>query len=724
MAAKLDDVIQRLREEGQLTRNSGTNSIKSLKELTLDVNSTLKVQTDVLRDILAQSTEAAADAARNARLQFETPTTAPTTTQTDSTSAQSGGGGGMRLRGGLALGAGIAAVGVGLAGFIGAITGVGSLGFTGENLPTQAKNIALAMNEFANMDNRAIAIMGGLLASGVLLSKFSGVVGLVKAPVGMAAVGLGLGGFMAGLAAASEGMEYLDLDLSSFQQQSANFVAGFNEFGSLSEESIKMLGILLGSGALVGAVSMKVAGKAAVGMALAGLGIGGFMAGVAAAGDTSGFTGENFKTQVTNMVGGLKELETLSEGSLTALALIAGSSTLVASGSVQIAGKAALGMGLAGLGIGGFMAGVAAAGDISGFDGSKFAEQAGFLADGLKSLEGLNDSTKIALVALAGTFTAATAVNPALGAFGAAGMGLAGFGLGAFITGFYAAFEGANYLGIDGTGFKTIMGNTVAGINEVTSINVPGDNFAGLKTGLINIAQGLTGFATEQLKANLAGAGSAILAFLGLGDTGKDPLKQITDSLEDVDTQQLADAGTALQNVANALQTMSNINVSNIGSDFSAMAKNLIGVVPLLGVLYRGGTIGSGYFDGLPETTVPDGGLQKMLESGDLDGLRDASNLVSQILSGMNMSQGIGPNRTGVTLGAVPSAMVMDPAQAAAIRSYLASTGGGGGDSVAVNAKGGDSYNNAPTYNYYMNRDMPALSFGKNVLQTHQAGAK
>lgn len=655
MAAKLEDVIERLKTEGYLTRWKSEHSIKSLKIHLGESAANLRAQTLILQEMLELQREQAKDAERQSKLLFgRQSNSAPAVPKPQASSSDTSSGGGGRLSGGLGLGVGIAAVGAGLAGFIAAITGVGSLSFTGENLPEQAKNIALGMNEFAKMDNRAVAMIGGLLAGGVLLSKFSGITGLVKAPIGMAAVGLGLGGFMAGLSLASEGMDFAGLDLDAFPKQAENLVAGMNELSTLNDKAITIMGSMLAAGALLSSFSgITTVGKAAVGMTAVGLGIGGFMAGVAAAGDLTGFDGETFSDQSKNMVAGINELGSLSETSIAILGAIALSGGLMAAapGGLLVAGKAAVGMGLAGLGIGGFMAGVAAAGDLTGFDGATFATQAGNMATGLKAIGGLDDSTKTALVSIAGVVAGITTALPVAGLKLTGGMALAGFGIGSFFTGFALAFDiadaaGKKLLGNDGlgSGFETLMSNAVAGINKAASIELPADNFENYKVALTNLSSALTSFAVEGLYQNLANAGSAILEFFGFNrEDAADPIKAVTDSLENVDTAKLAQSATALNNVAVALKQIGSVNLGDVGRNFEGFAKSLLGTTPLLHLLYYGGEYGADWFDGLDAVSLDKKySLQTLMKDGTLKNMSLGTQAMGEILRSMNM--GMNPN--------------------------------------------------------------------------------
>lgn len=701
----LADVIERLRAEGQLTRNSGSNSLKQMRMSIDAVNTTLGVQTKVLQQISASMTEQAKDAARQAKLKF--PKLPGDGQDPSSSSSKPSGGGGPKLRGGLALGAGIAAVGAGIAGFIAAMTLTGSSGFTGENLPKQAKNIALAMNEFAQMDNRAIMILGGLLASGVLLSKFSGVVGLVKAPVGMAAVGLGIGGFMAGLAAASEGMEFLGFDLSSFPKQTKNFVAGVNEFGSMNEQALKMMGVALGTGALFAAFpgigGIARVGRAAVGMTAVGLGIGGFIAGImlpAAAAEELGmknFDGSSFRNQMGNLVAGFNEFSSLNENAMNGLTAIAGVGAIAGAaggGALARAGMASLGMTMAGMGIGGFVAGLMlpstamAELGIENWDGSTFKTQMSNLVGGFKEFESLNSSTQAGLTILAslGAIAGGTGAGLMIAGMAATGMGLAGFGLGAFVAGFFAAGDVAAFLGADGSGFATMIENSAKAIKTAgdAAKDIGSQEFTTFPTAMRNLGDGYLAFSTRMLGANLADLASDFVEFINIfSDGDKKPFQDIVDLAEH--SEELDRSGRALQTVANALSTFGDINVGRLGADYERFLRQLIGTVPLIDVLANGGTYGGGWFDGIDEVTLRKGILDPSMR---LEELSQAAALVRDVLGAMNVAPS-GATVSPMSYNAVPTGndiaaayLANDPRLAGTNQQYINAPVARGGDSV------------------------------------------
>ena len=378
--------------------------------------------------------------------------------------------------------AGMAAVGLGLGGFMsGLMVWSGYEGFQGANFPTQAKNLKDGFNHIGGMDNKALIVMGSMVAAGGLFGATLGVGKSIKGAVGMSAVGLGLGGFMSGLMVFSEVEQFTG---SNFPVQAENLVKGFNHIGGMKKESIAALTAIIGIGAVGGAVSVGKTTLAAGGMALAGLGLGGFMAGLAAPGDLSGFKGTEFATQSKNLTEGFNHLGSMSAGSITALTSLAALGAVGGAVSIGKTAFAAGGMALAGLGLGGFMAGIAAAGDLTGFDGSNFAKQAKNLAAGLGAFSGPQS------VALAAMITAGAVLGPMGSVVAAAGMTALGAGIGGFFTAMAGIGDLGALVGVDGSGLKSMLTNMASGLSVFNTIE--GDNLGSVGTGLIALAGGLT----------------------------------------------------------------------------------------------------------------------------------------------------------------------------------------------------------------------------------------
>ena len=363
---------------------------------------------------------------------------------------------------------------------------------------------------------------------------------------GIAALGVGIGGFFSGLALGDAAIKKLG-DGRAMSTLMTNIGEGLE---SLSNRNMAQLGAMLGVGALWGTFAgVKRSGKAVVGMGAIGLGIGGFMSGLVAAGDVTGFTGEHFKKQAANISEGLDSFGGLKKETLAGLGLMvtAGGLLGAAPGGVTIAGKAALGMGLIGLGIGGFMAGMVAAGDISGFTGDNFKKQATNIADGLNAFDPKVLTGLGGMMAIGGIFGAIPGgAGLALAGSAALGMTAIGFGIGGFITGLAAAGDLGALFGVDGSGISTVLKNTAEGLEAFDKVD--GSNFKELGDGMIGLGPGLL----------------ALMGAKGLGGLS-DTFSNTFTSIKDFFTGEKTDS-TPMQRMVDSLKPLEDMDLTKINS--------------------------------------------------------------------------------------------------------------------------------------------------------------
>ncbi len=233
-----------------------------------------------------------------------------------------------------------------------------------------------------------------------------------------------------------------------------------------------------GSGDSGKGISLKGAAKAAGGMALLGLGIGGFMSGLMVWSNIKAFKGEGFPEQAKNVSEGLEHIGGMSNKSIATLGvMLAGGAFLGMAGGVGKSSKAAIGMTAMGAGIGGFMTGIVAAGDLTGFEGDTFAAQAANVADALGSLSSLTEAqvATLGVVAAGGVLIAA---KPSLKGFkgaklagkAALGASIGGAAIGGFMTGIAAPGDISKFTG---TAFKDQAKNTVEAIDALSTLSAP-----------------------------------------------------------------------------------------------------------------------------------------------------------------------------------------------------------------------------------------------------------
>ena len=275
---------------------------------------------------------------------------------------------------------------------------------------------------------------------------------------------------------------------------------------AFSARDLSALGVMLGTGALFGAVNPVGSLTAAVGMTAIGFGIGGFFTGLAAGDSLGAMMGSdlsNFKTQMQNLSEGLAAF---SGRDLSALGAMLGAGALF--GAVNPVGSltAAVGMTAIGFGIGGFFAGLAAADAAANWmnvDGSKMKSIMQNLAEGLSAF---SDSQLVGLSALLG---AGALFGPAA-AGAAVGMGLIGAGLGAFFAGWAGAGDLASMLSIDGSGMKELMVNLAGGLSELGKVD--GSNLIALSAGIAALGPAMLVFLGSQ---GIGGIANAITGTVG-----------------------------------------------------------------------------------------------------------------------------------------------------------------------------------------------------------------
>ena len=144
---------------------------------------------------------------------------------------------------------GLAAVGIGLAGFFTALAGSDKLiqmmdGDGGANLKVLLTNIAGGLDAFST---KSFLALGAAMAGGALVSLFPG--GAAAASVGLAAIGLGIGAFITGLAGISKLGAVLGVDGSAFKVLVTNIAGGLASLNQIEGEGLlKKIGAIAGIG--------------------------------------------------------------------------------------------------------------------------------------------------------------------------------------------------------------------------------------------------------------------------------------------------------------------------------------------------------------------------------------------------------------------------------------------------------------------------------------------
>ena len=235
-------------------------------------------------------------------------------------SAEDGGGAALKPEGsfassfgslagkGLGAGVGLAALGFGIGGFFaGLAAGDKALTWMDTDLTRLTTVMKTLTDGFAEMNNDGLMKVGALLAAGGAMGALFGPGRSMKAGFGMFALGAGIGGFFAGLAAGDAAANYLKADGTAIKNMMINLAEGL---GAFAGHDLAVLGGLLATGGLFGALpgGSAIVTGAAVGMTAIGAGIGGFFAGLAAGDAAAGFLnsdGSNIRDIMVNLATGL-----------------------------------------------------------------------------------------------------------------------------------------------------------------------------------------------------------------------------------------------------------------------------------------------------------------------------------------------------------------------------------------------------------------------------------
>ena len=301
---------------------------------------------------------------------------------------------------GQAMGMAIATLGLAISGFfVGLVAGdallegvsvlSGSLNLEG------LKTVVAGFGDIVgSLDTQTLTALGVLFGLSFITAKFGTAKDALKVGLGMTALGAGIAGFFVGLAAGDAAMSWLGGDFTALPNAIKNFS---DAIGSLSTESLAILGGMLAAGGILGAIGgAGGSAKVAAGMTAIGAGIAGFMIALAGADFVAKVAGDgsSVKALVVNFG------EAISSLDKTALIALGG---LLAAGAVfgpAGGAAAAVGMTVIGAGIAGFFLafeGLAAIGNLIGLDGSNTKNLIINMSDGLKSLDGLDGSNLISL---------------------------------------------------------------------------------------------------------------------------------------------------------------------------------------------------------------------------------------------------------------------------------------------------------------------------------------
>jgi hypothetical protein len=419
----------------------------------------------------------------------------------------------------------------------------------------------------------------------------------------------------------------------------------------------KSIASAVGSGVKVGAMGVG----AGVGLAALGFGIGGFFTGLAMGDKAQALINTDMQATKRNMITlGEALAETPERGLMIMGGIMAGGGILGALAGVGNSMKAAAGMTAMGAGIGGFFAGLAlgdAGMNLLETDGAKVAGM-------MKSVgEGLNAFSDSSLIALGAIFAASKLLgNPK----GVVAMTL----MGAAVGGFFGSFAGMGKIiaamGITGEELAPLLKNTAEGLNPLTEID--GVNLLAVGGGMIAVGAGIAAlYGAKGIGAIGDLIGGAMDWIFGKSEDD-DIFTKTRKSLDalDIDPEKIGRItllASAFNDLGAGIANVNSIDFDNYSDQMTAFSEATAKTIYLLNAMWEGSTVGSGWFDGLPEMNFQPG-----LKSGVIE---DAT----AQLTGISQIAGVQPNTAGQTITTTTTTLTsMNNKQAPVIVSAPTST--------------------------------------------------
>jgi hypothetical protein len=390
--------------------------------------------------------------------------------------------------------------------------------------------------------------------------------------------------------------------------------------------NLKNLGFLGALGAIAGGITIGVIGILKA-LGPAGVGLGAFFIGLASAEAiiqkfASADAGEGIKKLLINLATGLEAFTTKG---FIALGAVLAAGVLFPKSTVK--GLAAVGIGLAAF-LTALGASDALIGMMNGDGGVNLKNLMVNIAGGLEAF-----STKG--FAMLGTLMAGGALMALFpGGALATTVGLAaiGVGLGAFILALAGISKLGAVIGVDGSAFKVLITNIAGGLEELAKIPADGlltkvTALAGIGPALISAVLGSAG--AQGIEALINGAKKAMNFLFGTDfedqDTArKSMVKNLVDALEPLNNIDMSLVGRldslsgALSKFVSNLNSLKSVSMKGFEKNVKDMMNGMALQIAVLDKMANGGKVGTGYFDGIPETDFGKGFLSPELKTDEL----------------------------------------------------------------------------------------------------------
>jgi hypothetical protein len=623
--ATLSDVVGRLRAEGQLTRNTGTNSIKSLNNALLSLTSAVSVGLSAQTLKLSETLDFLTvwkneDTIRRQldRASADRPAGAGAGAGAGANISALGGG---LLRGGAKAAAGAGLLGLAMPAFFGGLmAGDATLGwlsqfgsgFNFDNLKAAAIGFT---DMIADIDERSLVTLGAIMG----ISAIGG----TKAALGLGSMGVAISAFLGGLLVGDglfSGVTALGGNLNFSGMKSA--LVGFSDMIiGLKPDALTALGVLMTGSAVAGMIGKDPLGASkslgSMGIAISAF-LGGLLAGDAIFAGVSALGGSlDFGSMKKVLAGFSSSISALTPEAGTALAAIIGASGVAAAfgvGPKEALGMASImtgiGAGISGLMLGlfGGSAGIEWLQKSTGATGAGMASAFKMFNDSVGELN--NENAIIALGAIIGAGSVIGGlIGPAGGLWAAGGIFAVMTGIGLGISGLMLGLFGGS------AGIEWLQKSTGAtGAGMVSAFKMFNDSIVQITPEAITKMKDLVALGGIDLVGALGGLGAGIVALMGAGglaqigaaakegllagvdwlfgtnlaDGSKSTIEFLVDSLDPLKKLDMTlitkmdGFGQAIDRFASSFATLGKIDAGKSSIGLTKMMKDLGGMLTLM----------------------------------------------------------------------------------------------------------------------------------------------
>jgi hypothetical protein len=344
-----------------------------------------------------------------------------------------------------------------------------------------------------------------------------------------------------------------------------------------------------------------------VGAGLAGIGAGiaGFMAAIAAGGkitewiDTDMSALKNVMVTVAEAFDEMPVGGFLKMGALLAAGGVAGSLFGIGGAIGGTVGMIGIGVGVAGFL--GALAGMGAAAEKFGTDGSKIKDIMTNVSAGLNAFKGEGLTTLAALLVPGALFGAALGVGAVSGggliAAGAGigvpvGLALVGAGLAGFLGAFAGVGKLASWIGDDGTGIKKIMINVGAGLKALPIVNA--EAISKIAHAIVPLAKGMSMLFAEQGLGMIRDLNKSVKDFLFGSESEDSIFDKLAKGLESLGSvspdviRNITPLSAAVRDLGAGLTDISKVDMGDFNNNIVGFGESMAEAIPLLSDIYNG----------------------------------------------------------------------------------------------------------------------------------------